>query len=256
MGKYWFWTLFIAFVATLIAAPNPNMARTRLADGFDYPVGKPDGEGYYVARGWLRHHPGEDWNGLGGGNTDLGDPVYSIGNGLVVFARDARRGWGNVVIVRHSFIEGGQLQTADSFYAHLERVTVREGQQVVRGEQIGTIGTNRGMYSAHLHFEIRRNLAIGINRSAYRIDLNNYHVPRRFIDARRNLPGRGRSALVAVNTFNHGNRQFDPPTDERRYVSSGQRSRTRVTRNSSNQRSQPAPQRAFRVNRYDDMQTR
>ena len=39
-------------------------AATFLADGFDLPVGKPDGEGYYKARGYRPNgHLGEDWNG-------------------------------------------------------------------------------------------------------------------------------------------------------------------------------------------------
>ncbi|MFY8216079.1 MAG: M23 family metallopeptidase [Chthoniobacterales bacterium] len=202
MRNKWFWLAMVALIATLFAAPTGNVARTRIADGFDFPVGKPDAEGYYKSRGFLRHHPGEDWNGIGGGNTDLRDPVYCIGNGMVVFAKDARMGWGNVVIVRHTYLSRGQLQTVDSFYAHLDRMTVREGQQVLRGQQVGTIGTNRGMYTAHLHFEIRKNLHIGINRSAFRRDLTNYYVPTDFINPNRQLQGGGKSALIAVNTFN------------------------------------------------------
>lgn len=258
MRKYWFWILLFGFVATLVATPTPNMARTRVADGFDFPVGKPDAENYYMSRGFLRHHPGEDWNGVGGGNSDLGDPVYSIGNGLVVFARDARRGWGNVVIVPHTYLSGRQLRTIDSFYAHLERVTVREGQHVTRGMQVGTIGTNRGMYTAHLHFEIRQNLSIGINRSAFRNDFVNYHVPTKFIRAHRQLPGRGRSALVAVNTFTLPNSNFAPPVDESR----GRRgAATQVVDNTNeNRRTRPKDEkqqnrREFRINRFGDIST-
>ena len=47
---------------------------------------------------------GEDWNGLEGGNKDLGKPVYAAANGLVVLARDMRMGWGNLIIVRHIFL--------------------------------------------------------------------------------------------------------------------------------------------------------
>jgi murein DD-endopeptidase MepM/ murein hydrolase activator NlpD len=255
MRRYWFWILLFGFVASLVATPTPNMARTRVADGFDYPVGKPDAEGYYVARGFLRHHPGEDWNGIGGGNSDLGDPVYSIGNGIVVFARDARRGWGNVVIVRHPYISGGKLRTIDSFYAHLERVTVREGQQITKGVQVGTIGTNRGMYTAHLHFEIRQNLSIGINRSAFRNDLVNYHKPTQFIKAHRKLAGGGRSAMVAVNTFTVPNSQFAQPADESRSRRGG---RTQVADNRSQKEQRPTSKRTqerkeFRVDRFDDI---
>ncbi|MFM8982507.1 MAG: M23 family metallopeptidase, partial [Spartobacteria bacterium] len=112
-----------------------------------------------------------------GGNSDFGAPVYCIGNGVVTFARDARMGWGNVVIVRHAFLEGGKLQMVDSMYAHLNQIMVKNGQQVKRGQQVGTIGTNRGMYTAHLHYEVRKNLFIGINRSKFAKDLTNYHRP-------------------------------------------------------------------------------
>jgi murein DD-endopeptidase MepM/ murein hydrolase activator NlpD len=202
MRKWLFWFCLAGFFAALAAAPSPKQVRTRLADGFDQPVGKPDAEGYYMSRGFrANYHMGEDWNGLDGGNSDLGDPVYATANGLVVMARDVRMGWGNLVIVRHSFLENNRLATVDSVYAHLDRVMVREGQQVTRGQQVGTIGTNRGMYTAHLHFEIRKNLAIGFNQRRFARDLSNYHVPGRFISTRRKLTGAGRSALVAVETF-------------------------------------------------------
>ena len=86
-------------------------ASTRLADGFDFPVGKPDAEGYYKARGFRSGgHMGEDWDGIRGGDTDLNDPIYSIGDGIVVFARDVHLGWGNVVIVRHAYRENGEVK--------------------------------------------------------------------------------------------------------------------------------------------------
>jgi len=145
---------------------------------------------------------GEDWNGAGGGNSDRGDPVYSTAHGVVVLARDVRMGWGNLVIIRHLYREGKQLKTVDSVYAHLGRISVKEGQQVRRGDKVGTIGTNRGMYTAHLHFEIRKNLHIGFNQRGFSRDLRNYHVPGAFIHARRQLPGGNRSGIVTVNTFN------------------------------------------------------
>ena len=106
---------------------------------------------------------GEDWNGLEGGNSDLGKPVYATANGVVVLARNMRMGWGNLVIIRHIFLEEKQMKTVDSVYAHLDRIFVAEGKQIVRGQQIGTIGTNRGMYVAHLHFELRKNIFIAVN---------------------------------------------------------------------------------------------
>lgn len=249
MRKGVFWIIVIAVVATLVAAPESQMARTRIADGFDIPVGPPDGEGYYKARGYrVGGHQGEDWNGLGGGNTDLGAPVYSTAHGLVVFSRDVRMGWGNVVIVRHIYIEKGATKTVDSLYAHLDRITVREGQQIKRGQMVGTIGTNRGMYPAHLHFEMRKNLSIGINATAFRRDFSNYYSPSDFILARRKLPGAGRSALVAINTFQH-HREFAGPTNGSARLVAVPQSKSRASQKEDSSK----PKRSFRVDRFGDL---
>ena len=241
MRRWLFWIFLLLFVGALVAVPGDNRAAVRVADGFDMPVGKPNAEGYYMSRGFLPYHPGEDWNDVAGGNSDLGAPVYCIGNGYVTFAMDARMGWGNVVIVRHAFVEAGQLKTVDSMYAHLNAIMVRKGQQVSRGQQVGTIGTNRGMYTAHLHYEIRKNLFIGINRSAFAKDFTNYYRPSQFIAQRRSLPGAGQTAQIVVNTYK---------TDQSGFVfpSGGGDSRGGVKK-------QPSPARSgnFRVNRFDDV---
>ena len=212
---------------------------TRSADGFDMPVGKPDAVGYYRSRGLMvGRHMGDDWNGGGGGNTDLGAPVYSTAHGLVVYARDARMGWGKTVIIRHAYWSNGRWNYVDSFYTHLHQIFVREGQQARRGQLVGSIGTNRGMYVAHLHFEIRKNLRIGINQGSYRRDLDNYYKPYDFILGRRKLSGGNRRVRVPVNTFRLQARVVD---------TLGGGSPTRPERPSSLQRSSD-----FRVNRYSD----
>ena len=177
-------------------------ATVSLADGFDLPVGRGGEKKYYKARGFRENgHLGEDWNGAGGGDTDLGDPVYATARGLVVFAEDYRLGWGNVVIVRHAYMEGGAVCFVDSLYGHLQAISVRNGQPVVRGQTVGTIGNNGGMYDAHLHFEIRKNLQIGMHRSSFARNFTNYWDPTAFIMARSALEGGGRLAVVPVNTF-------------------------------------------------------
>ncbi len=198
----------LTFAAFAVAAPHASAAKTircQLADGFDFPVGKPDARGYYKARGyWPNGHLGEDWNGNGGGNTDLGDPVYSTGNGVVVLSRDVGMGWGNVVIIRHAFRDlDGQIRMVDSLYGHLHKRHVSNYQTVSRGQQIGTIGRGpRNMYLAHLHFEIRKNLRIGMNRTAFKRDNSNYYSPTQFIRDRRNLrTGLSSRYSVAVDTF-------------------------------------------------------
>src|SRR5919201_1939694 len=157
-------------------------AFTKLANGFDFPVGKPDGQGYYKARGFRSHgHLGEDWDGIRGGDTDLGDPIYSIGDGLVVFAHDCHMGWGNVLIVRHIYRENGTIKNIDALYGHLNKMLVRRGQSVRRGQQIATMGNAHGLYDAHLHLEIRKNIGIGLIRSGFAQDFSNYYDPTQFI---------------------------------------------------------------------------
>jgi murein DD-endopeptidase MepM/ murein hydrolase activator NlpD len=187
----------------MLSSQTKETIKIPLADGFDYPVGKPHAEGYYVFRGyWPNGHLGEDWNGNGGGNTDLGDPVYAIADGIAVYSSDYGMGWGNVIILRHAYRDGqGRVMYIDSLYGHLDRRDARMDQIVKRGQQIGTIGTAHGKYYAHLHFEIRKNLQIGMKRSSFKKDHSCYHNPRTFIRNHRQLRPERRWQLVAVNTF-------------------------------------------------------
>lgn len=163
--------------------------RCQLADGFDFPVGKPNGDGYYKSRGyWPNGHLGEDWNGRGGGNSDLGDPIYACARGVVVISENVRGGWGNCVLVRHAYRDAtGKIAMVDSLYAHLHQRTVRVGQVVEKGQQVGSMGGNNGMYYVHLHFEMRKNLRIGMNRTLFARDNSNYCSPTDFINKHRSL---------------------------------------------------------------------
>ncbi|MEI7956182.1 MAG: M23 family metallopeptidase, partial [Verrucomicrobiota bacterium] len=195
--------LLIGSVGWAAAEGSEKLA---LADGFDYPVGKPDGAGYYKSRGLRLRSPqhfGEDWNGRGGGDTDLGDPIYSIGDGIVTFAYDVRGSWGNVVIVRHAYRDAasGQVKFCDSFYAHLLAIMTSVGKKVKRGQQIATLGSNRGMYPAHLHFEIRHNIHIGMDRGNFAADTNNFADPTRFIIQYRRLNHEWGQVAVPTGTY-------------------------------------------------------
>lgn len=143
----WAWTASVTL---------PDRLDIPLADGFDFPVGAPHAHGYYDAQPFGKNrHLGEDWNGRGGGATDLGDPVHTIAHGVVTFADDLGGGWGNVVRVAHRYEESGMEFEVESFYAHLDTVAVHEGQVLTRGDPVGTIGDAGGVYIPHLHFELR-----------------------------------------------------------------------------------------------------
>lgn len=152
---------------------------------FDYPVGPPDARGYYRAQRFGGHemHLGEDWNGMGGGNSDYGDPVYAIANGRVTRCDETGSGWGNVVRVVHPV--GNGEKPVDALYAHLSEVRVHEGQSVKRGQVIGTIGDADGLYQAHLHLEIRKVAGQPLGRGYGRNEDGLFYDPSEFIDKHR-----------------------------------------------------------------------
>lgn len=182
------------------------------ADGFDFPFGDAEGKGAYTDQatgkthqGWyiatrfgeqysLGLHPGEDWNGKGGGNTDLGQPVYAVANGRVVFAEQGGQPWGNVIVIEHVFYENHEQRRVRSLYAHLQTLRVKRGAVVKRRQQIGTIGQDPNKtFGAHLHLELRwdETLAPTFWPSSNGKDLRwvreHYAEPSSFIAAHRRL---------------------------------------------------------------------
>jgi hypothetical protein len=198
--------LFLCLISMMLFSDLQAGVTVKLADGFDFPVGKPDAKGYYKARG-LRLRPpvhfGEDWNGLGGGDSDLGDPIYSIADGVVMFAYQLRRGWGRCILIRHAYrdLKTGKVRFVDSQYAHLRSMLVKKGDIVKRGQKIGTMGGNNGMYPVHLHFEMRHNLSIGMQRNSVARNLTNWINPTAFIKAHRKLKRDWRKHPVPTGTY-------------------------------------------------------
>lgn len=92
----------------------------------------------------------------GGGQNDginiggaRGAPVRAAADGVVAYADDGIKSYGNLVLVRH----GGGYTTA---YAHLGKSLVKKGARVAKGESIGTVGSTGTVPSPQLHFEIRK----------------------------------------------------------------------------------------------------
>ncbi|MFC1599415.1 peptidoglycan DD-metalloendopeptidase family protein [Patescibacteria group bacterium] len=91
--------------------------------------------------------------------VDIGDrskpPIWAAAGGTVVKASEGSwgGGYGNHVIIDH----GNGVQT---LYAHLDYLTVANGQSVGQGEVIGRMGNTGRVYGVtgiHLHFEVRDN---------------------------------------------------------------------------------------------------
>lgn len=108
-----------------------------------------------VASGWVWPVKGQVTRGFdprhGSKGLDIvaaeGMPVNAAAAGEVVYAGDGVRGYGNLIILKHN-------PTTLSAYAHQSRLIVSEGQQVLRGQPIGEVGSTDAE-RIKLHFQIR-----------------------------------------------------------------------------------------------------
>jgi murein DD-endopeptidase MepM/ murein hydrolase activator NlpD len=82
-------------------------------------------------------------------SAPLGTPVRAAENGSVVYAGNELRGFGNLLLIRHS---DGWV----SAYAHCEALLVKRGDQVRRGQVIARVGQTGAVSSPQLHFELRK----------------------------------------------------------------------------------------------------
>ncbi|MBL9179305.1 MAG: M23 family metallopeptidase [Verrucomicrobiaceae bacterium] len=157
-----------------------------LAARFDMPLGSEHGALTYNARGFrIERHLGDDLNGIGGGNSDLGDPVCAAGAGRVIYAGVPGVDWGNMILIAHRLPDGDELgPVVQTVYAHLASMNVRTGQDVRRGEVIGTVGTAKSAPLAHLHFEVRTGPYVNPGQGYADTALNRVS-PEKFIQARR-----------------------------------------------------------------------
>ncbi|MDD2595174.1 MAG: M23 family metallopeptidase [Bacteroidales bacterium] len=113
--------------------PVSTASRNRMSSSFGY---RSD-----PFLGNMRMHSGIDISGLSG------EPIYATGDGMVTDIVTSFLGYGNYVIIDHGF--GYKTR-----YAHLKESTVKLGQIVSRGDQIGKMGNSGRSKGTHLHYEV------------------------------------------------------------------------------------------------------
>jgi murein hydrolase activator len=123
----------------------PSSIRTTDIGRLDWPV-----NGSFLYRFGRYVNPNNTttrWNGIGI-SAPIGTVVKSVSAGTVAYAGPMGT-YGNTVILEHG---GGDY----SVYGSLDRIDVRKGVRVIKGQSLGTVGVSDPALGSHLHFEIRR----------------------------------------------------------------------------------------------------
>lgn len=129
-----------------------NLILTRELNKQVYPEGRPVQEGFissYFGRradpftGYSAVHKGLDFAG------PEGTKVTSVAAGLVTYAGE-RSGYGQMVEINH----GNGLATR---YCHNEKILVKQGEMVRKGQDVALIGSTGRSTGPHLHFEVLKN---------------------------------------------------------------------------------------------------
>jgi len=121
------------------AVPRPPQATGR---GFAWPV-----------RGRVVSGFGTKAKGMRNDGINIaahrGAPVMASENGVVAYAGNELRGFGNLLLIKHS---NGWVTA----YAHNDKMMVKRGDKVRKGQQVATVGSTGNVKSPQLHFEMRR----------------------------------------------------------------------------------------------------
>ena len=80
--------------------------------------------------------------------ASLGTPVKAADSGTIAYAGNELKGFGNLVLIKHS---DGWITA----YAHNDKLLVHKGQKVQKGVKIATVGSTGSVTTPQLHFEVR-----------------------------------------------------------------------------------------------------
>ncbi|MBE7502569.1 MAG: peptidoglycan DD-metalloendopeptidase family protein [Verrucomicrobiales bacterium] len=179
---------------------------------FDYPLRETWQLSQPFGAGWTDQKTGRDYFGHLGDDyaAPAGTQVYAIADGEVVLAQPdpypgQKRGWGNVVVLKHELPDGGALY---SLYAHLQTLLVAQAtppQRISRGQPLGTVGATGFATGPHLHLEIKATSAPGPGYSGTKFSGDEivwqgvrYYRPTVFIEQRRRAPADGLATVMGT----------------------------------------------------------
>lgn len=142
---------------TLASYTPPKKADRVIAQAEDDGAAAPDATGIGKMRWPVRGRVISNFGGnQGGDGIDIsvpkGTPIKAAENGVVIYAGNGLKEFGNTVLVRH---ENGLV----TVYGNASELSVTRGQKVKRGDEIALSGMSGNAASPKLHFEIRKNSA-------------------------------------------------------------------------------------------------
>jgi len=128
---------------------------------------------------------------------ERGDTVYAVNDGSIT-----RSGWGsgfgNIIIIQHA-------NNIETYYAHLSKFLIKEGEWVKKGEAIGLAGSTGRARGPHLHFEMHEDghafdpeLVFDFDQHIIRDDARNYET---LVALHRTLKPKGYSNNVAIPEY-------------------------------------------------------
>lgn len=108
----------------------------------------------YLSSGFgFRFHPIYKTRKLHAGldfSAPIGTNIVATGDGKVVMVKRSRRGYGKYIKINHDF-------GYTTLYAHMNKIHVKKGQKVKRGQVIGEVGNTGTSTAPHLHYEVHKN---------------------------------------------------------------------------------------------------
>ncbi|NMB86903.1 MAG: peptidoglycan DD-metalloendopeptidase family protein [Chloroflexi bacterium] len=144
---------FVSWSAPRITREDPSVAKIFGPGYCGEVMDGPIGYGTFIWPSIEKYLSGYDYspetNHLGidiAGN--IGNAIFAVDNGVVVYAGWNDFGYGNVVVIDHG--NGWQ-----SLYAHMDSYNVQCGTYVYQGDVIGVVGSTGNSSGPHLHFELR-----------------------------------------------------------------------------------------------------
>jgi len=144
--------------ATLLVAPSPapkvdTTAKAPPAPLIPTPPPRSSGRFLWPVQGTILSKFGPKSGGFHNDGINIsaprGAPVYAAEAGVVAYAGNELRGYGNLLLIRHA--EG--WTTA---YAHNETLLVTRGDTVRRGQTVAKVGSSGNVTAPQSHFELRR----------------------------------------------------------------------------------------------------